>query len=307
MNIKLGLIQPSTQPVRTSWDEEKMAELIESIKERGVIAPIKVRPINGRYEIVYGHRRFEASRRLGLEEIPAIVEEMDESDALVEQIIENEQREDLPILERAQSWERAMSNKAWSQRELFRRTGIPQATIAMATTWLIAKRQGASVISTNHNGEPADVVWSTVEIARSLGDDVEAKQKVAAKVGQEKIDQNDARRVADAYRDAEDEHERQAIIDTPFRDPDFKNLVKAKTRVKRETAKQQERKRQEEAREVAIYQDALRVFCGAALEAIEVAKYGKFSPEAGRFLKVQHDRLRGYLETLEHIWEARNA
>ena len=306
MNIKLGLIQPSPQPVRTSWDEEKMAELIESIKERGVIAPIKVRPINGRYEIVYGHRRFEACRRLGIEEIPAIVGEIDETDALVEQIIENELREDLPYLEKAQSFQRALALTGWSMNELARKTGIVHSVISVAISWLAAKAKGTAVEAVFENqtklGRPGSGVTSTLTIATALGDDIPARRAVASKVGKEELGKEDARRVADAYRDAEDEHERQAIIDTPYRDPDFKNLVKAKTRVKRETAKQQERKRQEEAREVAIFLEALRVFHGAAKEAIAVKAYGKFSPEAGRFAKRCIEELVVDLNKLTEGW-----
>ena len=65
MKIPLDLIAPSPTPVRTTWDEDKMNELAQSIKEQGVIVPVKVRPVNGHYELVYGHRRTEASRRAG--------------------------------------------------------------------------------------------------------------------------------------------------------------------------------------------------------------------------------------------------
>ena len=145
MNIPLTNIQPSPQPVRSSWDEAKMAELIESIRERGVIAPIKVRPVGDRYEIVYGHRRFEASRRLGLADIPAIVGELDADDGLIEQIIENELREDLPYLERAQAYERVLRTTRWSQSELARKTGIPRTTIETALLWLSSQREGSAV------------------------------------------------------------------------------------------------------------------------------------------------------------------
>lgn len=305
MNIRLDLIQPSPQPVRTSWDEDKMSELIESIRERGVIAPIKVRPINGRYEIVYGHRRFEACRRLAMAEIPVIVGELETDDALIEQIIENELREDLPYLEKAQAYERALVRKGWTNRELAKRTGITHTTVNTAIQWLESLRLGAAIEVEPSVQFPG--VAATVEIKRALGDDIPARRAVAAKVSQEELGQRDARKVADAYKAAEDEHERQAILDTPYRDPNFQRLVQAKTNIRRETIRQQERRQQEENRKVAIYLDAVRVFRLAAQEAIVDAQYGNFSPEAARFVKVQHDKLRDELKNLETILEVNDA
>lgn len=304
MNIPLNLIQPSPQPVRSSWDEAKMAELIESIRERGVIAPIKVRPVGDRYEIVYGHRRFEASRRLGLAEIPVIVGELDATDGLIDQLIENEVRQDLPYLEKAQAFERVLFATGWSANELAKRTGISQATITESIRWLAAKRQGAAVevISTNNRIGQGSGVEATMEIARSLGDDIPARRAVAAKVSQEELGQHDARKVADAYKAAEDDAERQAILDTPYRDPDFPRLVRAKANVNRDVARA-EAKKGEDPHEVRQYIDALRTFRQAVQDAIGAAKRGKFSPEAGRFLTNQHDKLYGEMAELERTWE----
>lgn len=306
MNIPLTNIQPSPQPVRSSWDEAKMAELIESIRERGVIAPIKVRPVGDRYEIVYGHRRFEASRRLGLAEIPAIVGEMSETDGLIDQLVENELREDLPYLEKAQAFQRALETTGWSIRELAKRTGIGDARIAECVRWLAAKAAGAAVEvrGTAHPTRTGqgEGVEATMEIARSLGDDIPARRAVAAKVSQEELGQHDARKVADAYKAAEDDAERQAILDTPYRDPDFPRLVRAKANVNRDAARAEAQKR-EDPHEVRQYIDALRTFRQAVQDAIGAAKAGKFSPEAGRFLTNQHDKLYGEMAELERTWE----
>jgi ParB family chromosome partitioning protein len=104
MRIALDLIQPSPSPVRTTWDEDKMGELAQSIREQGIIVPVKVRPIagNGHYELVYGHRRVEAARRAGLGEIEAIVEGADDDAAMWQAIIENVQRENLTAMELAE-------------------------------------------------------------------------------------------------------------------------------------------------------------------------------------------------------------
>lgn len=83
-------------------DDEKMQETVESIKERGVLVPILVRPTNdGNFEIVSGHRRHHASQLAGLTEIPAIVREMDDDTAILLMVDSNLQREELLPSEKA--------------------------------------------------------------------------------------------------------------------------------------------------------------------------------------------------------------
>src|SRR3989304_3491378 len=95
MKIDLKQITASPKPIRKSWDEDKMEELVASIKARGLIVPPKVRPEGNGYEIVYGHRRLEAARRAGLRDIECIVEGVDDKTALSQSWIENRIREDM--------------------------------------------------------------------------------------------------------------------------------------------------------------------------------------------------------------------
>ena len=307
MQIRLDLIVPSPHPLRTSWDEDKMAELAQSVREQGIIVPIKVRPTDTDLcEIVYGHRRVEAARRAGLSDIPAIVEGMDDVRALLQQIIENEQREDVPYEEKAIGYQRAIQQTGWSGRELSRRTGVPNATIHKAIQWLDARNQGAAVrIDTQEDESDYNTpgVQATLEIARSLGDDIEARRKIADKVSRERLPRYEARTVADAYREAEDDAEREAILETDYHDPAFQRLVRVKSEVKRETARREQKQRQENPREVKQYIEAVQTFSAAVELAIKVAVFGKFSPEAGRFIKGWHDSIREGLARLEQTWE----
>ena len=99
--IQLSDIVNSTQPIRSSYDEKEMERLVQSIQHYGVIQPIKVRP-NGQdtYEMVDGHRRVEASRRAGLDDIEAFVEGVDDKTALIQSLIANVQREDMSDLDK---------------------------------------------------------------------------------------------------------------------------------------------------------------------------------------------------------------
>ena len=94
--IKLSQLIPNDEQVRKSWDEKGIAELSESIKNEGLIVPIKVRPTdNNHYEIVYGHRRYAAAKLAGLDDIEAIIEGVDDTDVFIQALIENISREDM--------------------------------------------------------------------------------------------------------------------------------------------------------------------------------------------------------------------
>lgn len=81
--------------IRTTFDDEKLRELADSIRERGVLHPVVCRRANGRLELIAGERRLRAAKMAGLKKIPAIVREADDAEVVFDRIIENLQREDL--------------------------------------------------------------------------------------------------------------------------------------------------------------------------------------------------------------------
>jgi ParB/RepB/Spo0J family partition protein len=111
--VDLKDIKPSQYNARKTFDDVKLKELSASIKEKGVIEPIIVRPANGKYEVVCGERRFRASRMAGLSNIPAVIKELDEKQALEYQIIENLHREDVHPLEEAEGYEVLMKKHGY--------------------------------------------------------------------------------------------------------------------------------------------------------------------------------------------------
>lgn len=106
--ISLERIQPSSTNPRTRTESGQMEDLIASVRSHGVLQPILVRPLNGHYEIVAGHRRHQAAVKAELAEIPAVVRELTDTEALEIQLIENLQRADLHPLEEAEGYERLM-------------------------------------------------------------------------------------------------------------------------------------------------------------------------------------------------------
>jgi len=101
MKIPIEQILPSPEPVRTQMEPAKLDELAASIKEQGLIVPIKVRPVGDMNEIVYGHRRFAASKMAGLKELECYVEGIDDTNALIQAGIENIHREDMNPIDKA--------------------------------------------------------------------------------------------------------------------------------------------------------------------------------------------------------------
>jgi ParB family transcriptional regulator, chromosome partitioning protein len=109
---KLGVdqLQPGKYQPRTRMDQTALAELSNSIKMQGVIQPILVRPISdNRYEIVAGERRWRAARMAGLAQVPVIVKDIPDSQAIAAALIENIQREDLNPLEQATGIQRLIN------------------------------------------------------------------------------------------------------------------------------------------------------------------------------------------------------
>jgi len=97
------LIESSTNP-RKAFDEARLEELAESIRSKGILSPLVVRPVNGHFEIVAGARRYRAAQRAGLKEIPARIGAFSDGEALEIQIIENIQRADVHPFEEAQGF-----------------------------------------------------------------------------------------------------------------------------------------------------------------------------------------------------------
>lgn len=122
-DLPLAEVRPNPYQPRKNFDEKKLAELAESIKENGVLQPIIVRQSVGGYEIIAGERRCRASELAGQSTIPAIIRQFDESQMMEVAILENLQREDLTPLEEAQAYEMLQKNLGLTQEEVSKKMG----------------------------------------------------------------------------------------------------------------------------------------------------------------------------------------
>lgn len=135
--IDITLIEANPYQPRTTFDEEALQELAESIKELGVIQPITVRILeNKKYQLISGERRLRASKIAGLELIPAYVRIADDQGMLEMALVENIQREDLNAIEVAISYQRLMDECNLTQENLSQRVGKKRSTVANYTRLL---------------------------------------------------------------------------------------------------------------------------------------------------------------------------
>lgn len=130
--LAIADVHPHPLQPRRRFDEDALKELAESIAARGVVQPILVRPApNGQgYQLVAGERRWRASQRAGLHQIPAIVRDLDETETFTIALIENIQRQDLTAIEEAEAYARLRDQLGHSQDAIGQMTGKSRSHIA---------------------------------------------------------------------------------------------------------------------------------------------------------------------------------
>ena len=116
--IDTGQIRPSRYQPREEFIQERLDELIGSIKENGFLQPVLVRKIDAGYELIAGERRLRAAKALNIQQIPAIVKTVSEDDVLVMSIVENVQREGLNPIEEAHAFQRLIAEFGFTQERV---------------------------------------------------------------------------------------------------------------------------------------------------------------------------------------------
>lgn len=128
--VPISSIQNNTYQPRTYYDEKKLQELKESIQEKGVLQPILVRKREDGYEVIAGERRLKAARLSKLQEVPVIVKEVSDQEALEIALIENIQREELNPIEEAEGYRRLMDEFNYTQETIASSVGKDRSTIS---------------------------------------------------------------------------------------------------------------------------------------------------------------------------------
>ncbi|MGY8642280.1 MAG: ParB/RepB/Spo0J family partition protein [Verrucomicrobiales bacterium] len=130
LRVALDTIIPSPYQPRKHFNDEHLQELVDSIREHGIIQPLVVRKVKGKYELIAGERRWRACQKLELDEVPIITRKATDRDVLEMALIENLQRQDLGPLEEAEAYARLAEEFDLTQEEIAKRVGKNRATVA---------------------------------------------------------------------------------------------------------------------------------------------------------------------------------
>ena len=130
VQLYLDDIIPNRFQPREVFDEKALKELAVSIKEHGVIQPIIVRNVNGKYEIIAGERRYKASALAGMTKIPAIIRDLDDKESSKVALLENLQRKNLNPIEEARTYQKILEIDQMTQEELAKTMGKSQSAVA---------------------------------------------------------------------------------------------------------------------------------------------------------------------------------
>lgn len=347
--VSLNMVKPSPNPVRKTWDEDKMEELAASIKERGVIVPIKVRPANeaatalakwdsvarpltkdavdlapemqqarasAEYEIVYGHRRTEAARRAGLVEIPAIIEEPDDTDALIQALIENIQREDMNPVDVARGLKRLMDATGATIADISRLRLVSEGYASSLLALLDETDEVLSMVQRGVRGRTAHnksafqeqpvITERQVRAVRGSGiEQPQERERILKQAAETRLTAEETRAVADAYKQADTPELKDAVLKTSGKLGDADAILRtAKIRIGVDPISryQEEDKRQafeDYDQAVKDFLDAMKLFDRMLKTAKQAAKFGKFSPEGASFAARRIDALIDELEQLK--------
>lgn len=154
--VRISLLEPNKDQPREHFDQDKLQELADSIKENGVLQPILVRPLeNGGYQIVAGERRWRASRLAGLSEVPVYVKELTDKQTMQMALIENIQRQDLSPLEESAAYQSLMDSYGMTQQQVAEAVGKSRSAVANSVRLLslcdeVKKMLDDGVLSAGH-------------------------------------------------------------------------------------------------------------------------------------------------------------
>lgn len=129
--IPTDLVVPNPRQPRASFDDETLQALADSVRERGILQPVLVRPLpGGRYELIAGERRWRAARLAGLADLPALVRDRDDAEALEIALIENMAREDLTPVEEARACAALVEELGLTREDVGRRVGRSRVAVS---------------------------------------------------------------------------------------------------------------------------------------------------------------------------------
>ena len=172
-SLPIDLLKANPKNPRRYFNDEEIESLANSLKAKGLLQPIMVRPIaNGEFEIVAGERRWRAAQRAGLHIVPALVRELDDRETLEIAIIENVQRSDLNPLEEARAYKMLQDQYSYTQQQLaevigksrshiantMRLTTLPALVLAQIENGKLSAGHARTLVATENPGDIAEKI-----------------------------------------------------------------------------------------------------------------------------------------------------
>ncbi|MDI6775447.1 MAG: ParB/RepB/Spo0J family partition protein [Verrucomicrobiota bacterium] len=166
VQVPIDRIKKSTVQPRQQFDPEAMADLVASIRQRGVLQPLFVRRAGQDYELIAGERRLRAATEVGLKDLPAIVMEANDNEALLTALVENLQREDLNVLEEAEGYRMLATRFGLTQEQTAQQVGKSRSSVANTTRVLDLPKDVRDMLADNRLTPGHAKVLAGVEIPK---------------------------------------------------------------------------------------------------------------------------------------------
>ena len=237
MRIYLDEIFQNPHQIRSVINDDELKELAESINAHGLLQPIKVRPMNGGYQLIYGHRRIAAMRLLGWKECEAIIENVDDTESLIQSIAENLQRENLDIIEEAQSYQGLIS-MGYTIKEIAELVNKPHGRISNRLSILrlpkevqelVQNRKGQHTTTTEYGGISPDSASRIASAIRNPDESIEIAQKMIGSG----MTSRDIREFTSLLKGIEDADKRSQFINTNWEDMSKSDVSRTATQNER--------------------------------------------------------------------------
>lgn len=261
--IDLDKITPAADQPRKTFDPGTLLELAMSIRERGVLEPIVVRPKgDGKYEIVMGERRWRAAQMAGLKQIPAIVREMSDQDASIDALLENFQREDLNPVERARAIKKLLSFMSWEK--CLKTLGVADSTMRRYLDLLDLPEPILEELTRKPAEGEGEFLEGHAHLLRQLNGNLSVQIRLAKKVRAERLSIDDLRKVIEAIQQVPSKTE--AFLRVPL------NVTEE---ILRNVTRQTKKKKPYQPKTAEAHLKSLQKACSAVLDLLDerVAQY----------------------------------
>jgi ParB family transcriptional regulator, chromosome partitioning protein len=198
--LDLDQIAAAEDQPRKTFHQETLEELAQSIKERGVLQPIVVRPLgDGKYQIVMGERRYRASRLAGLKQVPVIIRELTEEERHADALLENFQREDLNPVERARAIKDLLNIMSWEQ--VSKTLGVTESTLRRCLELLELPESVQNELVEGSGPRDGAFTEGHARLLRTFSGNAAMQLRLAKKIKADRLSIDDAAKLIAAMQD----------------------------------------------------------------------------------------------------------